>query len=120
MRLIDADALRKKMYHEAFETDSDMQKWESGCWIRYKMFENAVESEPTVDAVPKDEYRELLKAARKMHLWIFLNTADEEKAYEECELTDEMNALLGYSGSFVINDDPYLYPNHGGADDDSN
>ena len=70
------------------------------------------------DAVPEDEYRELLKAARKMHLWIFLNTADEEKAYEECELTDEMNALLGYSGSFVINDDPYLYPNHGGVEDD--
>lgn len=51
MRLIDADALRQKMYHEAFETDSDMQKWESGCWIRFKMFENAIESAPTVDAV---------------------------------------------------------------------
>ena len=53
MRLIDADALRQKMYHEAFETDSDMQKWESGCWIRFKMFENAIESAPTVDAVER-------------------------------------------------------------------
>ena len=52
MRLIDADALRKKMYHEAFETDSDMQKWESGCWVRYKMFENALDAAPTIDAVP--------------------------------------------------------------------
>lgn len=48
MRLIDADALREKMYHEAFETDSDMQKWDSGCWIRYKMFENSIDSMPTI------------------------------------------------------------------------
>lgn len=52
MRLIDADALREVMYHEAFETDSDMQKWDGGCWIRYKMFERAVEASPTIDAVP--------------------------------------------------------------------
>ena len=51
-RLIDADALRERMYHDAFETDSDMQKWDSGCWIRYKMFENALEEAPTVDAEP--------------------------------------------------------------------
>ena len=51
MRLIDADALRERMYHDAFETDTDMQKWESGCWIRYKMFENAMDSAPTIDAV---------------------------------------------------------------------
>ena len=46
-RLIDADVLRQRMYHEAFETDSDMQKW-GGCWIRYKMFENVLESAPTI------------------------------------------------------------------------
>lgn len=50
-RYIDADALKKAMYHEAFETDSDMQKWDSGCWIRYKMFENKIAEQPTVDAV---------------------------------------------------------------------
>ena len=50
MRLIDADALRETMYHEAFETDTDMQKWDSGCWIRYKMFENALKNAPTIDA----------------------------------------------------------------------
>ena len=52
MRLTDADELRKVMYHEAFETDSDMQKWDGGCWIRYKMFEKAIDSIPTIDAVP--------------------------------------------------------------------
>ena len=52
MRLIDASKLREAMYHEAFETDSDMQKWDSGCWIRYKMFENNLDNAPTVDAEP--------------------------------------------------------------------
>lgn len=47
-RLIDADALRAQMYHEAFETDTDMQRWDSGCWIRYKMFENAIDNAPTI------------------------------------------------------------------------
>ena len=51
-RLIDVEALSARMYHDAFETDSDMQKWDSGCWIRYKMFENAIADAPTVDAEP--------------------------------------------------------------------
>ena len=49
MRLIDADALNERMYHDAFETDSDMQKWDGGCWIRYKMFENAIKDAPTIE-----------------------------------------------------------------------
>ena len=49
MRLIDADALRETMFHRAFEMDSDMQKWDGGCWIRYKMFENALENAPTIE-----------------------------------------------------------------------
>lgn len=49
MRLIDADALNERMYHDAFETDSDMQRWDSGCWIRYKMFENALNDAPTIE-----------------------------------------------------------------------
>lgn len=55
----------------------------------------------------KAQYEELLHAAKKMHTWIFLNTVDEQKAYDECGLSDEMNAALGYSGQFEIkvNDD---------------
>lgn len=52
-RLIDADALRAQMYHEAFETDSDMQRWDGGCWIRYKMFENAIDNAPTIEPQSK-------------------------------------------------------------------
>lgn len=44
--LIDRQALREAMYHEAFETDSDEQRWDSGCWIRYKMFERILNSMP--------------------------------------------------------------------------
>ena len=50
-RYIDADALRERMYHEAFETDSKDQRWDSGCWIRYKMFERNIEAIPTADVV---------------------------------------------------------------------
>lgn len=51
MRLIDADKLREEMYHEAFETDTDLQKWDSGCWIRYKMFENILDKQEIIEAV---------------------------------------------------------------------
>ena len=52
-RLIDADVLRQMMHHEAFETDSPMQKWDSGCWIRFKMFERIEETAPTI--IPAEE-----------------------------------------------------------------
>ena len=51
MRYIDAEKLQERMYHEAFEKDSDLQKWESGCWIRYKLFENCLNEQPTADVV---------------------------------------------------------------------
>ena len=56
-RWIDANALMERMYHDAFENDASynernpMAKWDSGLWIRYKMFENAVDDAPTIDAV---------------------------------------------------------------------
>ena len=53
MRLIDGDALSERMYHEAFEKDSDMQRWDSGCWIRYKLFEQELENVPTIRTEPQ-------------------------------------------------------------------
>ena len=52
MRLIDANRLEGAMYHNAFEITTDLQKWDSGCWIRYKMFENVIDEQPTVNAIP--------------------------------------------------------------------
>lgn len=53
-----------------------------------------------VDAAEAIE--ELLKAAKAMHTWIFLNTGDEQAAYNECGLTDEMNTVLGYGGQYIV------------------
>lgn len=53
--LIDIDKLSDAMYHEAFETDSAMQKWDSGCWIRYKMFERQRDSAPVVIPAERSE-----------------------------------------------------------------
>lgn len=58
MRIIDADALRAAMYHEAFENDASydeknpLAKWDSGLWVRYKMFERCLESATSIDSVP--------------------------------------------------------------------
>lgn len=45
--LIDRQELRKVMYHEAFETDSDEQMWDSGCWVRYRLLERILNSMPS-------------------------------------------------------------------------
>lgn len=45
---------------------------------------------------------ELLEAGSAMHTWIFMNSFDEEEAYEECGLTPEQNALFGYGGKLEI------------------
>ena len=49
--LISREELKRRMYHEAFETDSDLQKWDSGCWIRYKLFENVIDTIPSAEEV---------------------------------------------------------------------
>lgn len=51
MSYINKEELNGAMYREAFQKDSNLQKWDSGCWIRYKLFEKVLESIPTVDAV---------------------------------------------------------------------
>lgn len=54
MRLIDADALGSRMYHESFEKDSDLQRWDGGCWIRYKLFEQTLREMPTIQPEMSD------------------------------------------------------------------
>lgn len=61
MRLIDADALNDEMYHKSFEVDDGRNVWNSGLWIRYKIFEEAIRDAPTVDAVPARHGRWLNK-----------------------------------------------------------
>ena len=51
MKLIDADTFKHRMYHEVFEKDSEAQRWDSGCWMRYRLFDKILEEQPAVDAV---------------------------------------------------------------------
>ena len=68
---------------------------DGGSWADY------TECVSAMGLAAADAIDELLKAAKKMHTWIFLHTGDEQKAYDECGLSDEMNAALGYGGQFV-------------------
>lgn len=70
--------------------------------IQGNAFLRCVETIPTADVVEKEKYDRLLKIAKKMHAWIFLNTGDEQAAYDECGLTDEENVLLGYGGKIEL------------------
>lgn len=53
--LIDAYELKREMYRKCIDTDEEIEKgrakWDSGLWIRYKVFEDAITLAPTVDAV---------------------------------------------------------------------
>lgn len=53
-----------------------------------------------------DAIEELFRAAKAMHTWIFLNSYDEQEAYDECHLSDEMNVALGYGGQFELRSTP--------------
>lgn len=50
----------------------------------------------------KIEYDRLLHLTKKMHLWIFLHTGDEESVYKELGITDEEDVILGYSGKMIM------------------
>lgn len=64
MRLIDAEALARTMYHKAFEIDDGRSRWDSGLWIRYKIFEEALEEQKTVEAEPVCLCKECLRFER--------------------------------------------------------
>jgi hypothetical protein len=53
-----------------------------------------------------DAIEELLRIGAKMHTWIFLHTTDEQAAYDEIGLTEEQNALFGYSGQMILKAEP--------------
>lgn len=61
---VSREALRKAMYHRAFETNGDTM-WQSGCWIRYRAVEQVIKDSPTV--TPK----------RKTGKWIAIDDADD-------------------------------------------
>ena len=54
MKICDIDLLIDRMYYEAFENDESyneenpMAKWDSGLWIRFKLFENVMDDLPNI------------------------------------------------------------------------
>jgi len=56
--LINREELKKAMYLEAFENDSNEKRWDSGLWIRYKMFERILASVPSVPEQKKGKWTE--------------------------------------------------------------
>ena len=54
-KLIDAYELKREMYRRCIDTDEEIKKgrakWDSGLWIRYKVFEDAITLAQRIDAV---------------------------------------------------------------------
>ena len=48
-------------------------------------------------------YERLLQIARKMHIWIFLHSGDDNYEYEKMGITDVENAILG--SVYVVKDE---------------
>lgn len=74
MIVINVEDLKAAMYHAAFEDDSDLQKWDGGCWIRYKLFENVLDSILTID-LPDTDVEKLIDEEQR----IFLTAMSKEK-----------------------------------------
>lgn len=105
MKVVHVDELRAAMYHAAFEEDSDLQKWDGGCWIRYKMFENVLDSITTMD-LPDTEVDKLTDVEQQMFLaamareknfcmkieklWddLYLSSDDDIDLIEACEVIE--------------------------------
>ena len=55
---INRETLRELMYTEAFDRDTGLQRWDSGLWIRFKLFENCLDTIPAADVVEMVRCRE--------------------------------------------------------------
>lgn len=77
------------------ETVNRLRNWPRVC-VEYKNSVDELHDEAA------DAIEELLRIGAKMHTWIFLHTTDEQAAYDEIGLTEEQNALFGYSGQMIL------------------
>ena len=86
--LIDRQELRKAMYHEAFETDSDEQRWDGGCWIRYKMFERVLDSLPSAQLGQRYTNEELMIFQHGISLSLLSKRSAQHWRYDENTATE--------------------------------
>ena len=59
-RVIDADDLSAEMYRKSFLVDDSRNRWNSGLWIGYQIFEEAIRDAPTVEAIPVEWIRQYI------------------------------------------------------------
>lgn len=94
MRLIDADALGNRMYHESFEKDSDLQRWDGGCWIRYKLFEQVLRAAPTIDLTQPTQLTDEDKETIRIHLSAFKEKLCNQHRWNEAKEYEELISRL--------------------------
>ena len=94
--------IEQRMYYEAFENDASydeknpMAKWDSGLWIRYKLFENVLASIPSADVIES-----------KLGKWIyqFRDSENEEYRCSRCNcIGDNGWAFCPHCGAYMKGD----------------
>ena len=110
MRLIDADALGNRMYHESFEKDSDLQRWDGGCWIRYKLFEQVLRAAPTIDTPNTSNTLGALDCVSRQdaikfftELWECIGTIGDREEWEDVCVTtvNEIKSVQQKKGKWI-------------------
>lgn len=101
---IDKVELKKAMYQKSFEEDSDLQRWDCGCWIRYKLFENVVESIPIVDVQPVKwiPVTERLPKINGRYLTVMYRTVDPQYRNELGDGDTEVRITRYYQGEWKV------------------
>lgn len=97
---IKVSELEESMYKAAFLTDSDLQKWDSGCWIRYKLFENVLAGIQTADVVPKELYDTLLKNSIILAAALSKYQTDDMIERQDLDKITEEHEKIGYGKGF--------------------
>ena len=85
-KLIDAYELEREMYRRCIDTDIEINKgrakWDSGLWIRYKVFEDAITVTPWVET-------ESVKHGR----WVDVEPAPYNLFYATCSVCGERQTI---------------------------
>lgn len=94
-KLIDAYELEREMFRRCIDTNEEINKgrakWDSGLWIRYKVFEDAITLAQRVDAVEVVRCKDCKwceerqgRTGNVYNLCVYLNTWVDEDHFCSC------------------------------------
>lgn len=96
-KLIDAYELEREMYRRCIDTDIEIEKgrakWDSGLWIRYKVFEDAITVAPRVEA--ESIQPEIIRCKDCKHWRQQTNYQGAPLSFGFCESDDMWQSLYG-------------------------